>query len=279
MISATRWLERLEPAPERGPQRSSPLGDVVRWRLPAARDRDPALVDAAAALLTPVIMDTLPGYGDGRVAARCLCEADLGYVWLAGDRLVGMLALRDLRIDGVAVLYGLLAAIDPALQSLGLLRDVYLADALPRAKPDVLAVTTHSPVAYRSQVAFARRFGRPDARVLPDAATDGRVSEAARDFGRRVLGAALDRDPSTIPLDERLVRRGYRERDLQAEPMPRALEAACRGRTAEVAAFFRDDLALEVGDTVLVLVDVTGALARIAGAAPDDAAVSLRRRS
>lgn len=222
-----------------------------------ARRCDQAALEWTRAALLPMVQASLPGYGDSFTPARCLLEADEGALLMdAHGQWRGFVALRRACVEGVEALYLVLAVLDPAQQRRGWLERA-LRHALAQRPAAVLAATTNVPGLWH----LWRRLAQPQARIWPWSGES--APPQVRTWGRALLAQVLQRPVEEVPLDEKLVRRAYRSRDLQAVPIEAWLEqvrgAAARrgqGELVQLCALLGEELALRPGDAALLLAEL-----------------------
>ena len=201
-----------------GPSLWSARGRVLGWphdRFEAVRLSEQCAL--AASGFEPLVSSQLPGYGAraGQIAVTCLQMATCPV--LVRDRtshdLIGFIALRTTQIEGVKSGYILLTVFDPEVQAGGVFASAlaWLATAL---ELDVVAATTNVPGLVSGMWKVSDRIAASPWCYPHDALAPG-PARAATAWARRCVGAAIDKPPAEIELDEQLVRRGLREHNLQ----------------------------------------------------------------
>lgn len=196
----------------------SARGRVLDWsheRFEAVRLSEPCVLAASA--LAPLVLNQLPGYGEraGQIAVTCLQMATSPV--LVRDKtshdLIGFIALHTTRVEGVKSGYILLTVFDARAQARGVFASLlgWLARALGI---DVIAATTNVPGLVSGMLQVSRRLvASPWCYPHDPLPRDSRGVAAA--WARRCIGAAIDKPPEEVVIDDQLVRRGLREQNLQ----------------------------------------------------------------
>lgn len=261
-------LERWETRLESTPSAVQTIGNCTARFFDSPLSFRSGSDDCTADMLAPLIARTLPGYGQSLAPARCLANASRPVVFTRGTDFVGFLAFDLAQVHGVTVGYLTLAAVEPELQGTRLLSSAteYL---LSQCSVSVVAATTNVPDLYAMLERLSvSRCGAESPFILPH--LDSQSPAQACEFGRAVLASVLHKPLESVLLDRFMVRRRYRDRDLQSVPMHQYLlsrfssaQVAGRHRVAAVARGFSDYLHLESGDAVLVLAALDGTLASV----------------
>lgn len=251
----------FEPLLLRWPHESCGDGADRRLRFAGPAPSDAAVERMRDALL-PLISTTLPGYGDGLTPARCVLTATHPVVWLAADGSVsGFAAMNAVCVRNTTCVYLTLAAMMPTGRRRQRIRTEIRRVARDSAA-SLVAATTNVPAVYRMlRQVSADSFDDQNPRVWPatDTCFSRPVPGQVHDLADEILRAALPGAQTIV--DPLLVRRAYRERDLQATPAPRFFDdelrmARERQLDTSIARLFRDGLSLGVGDAAVVIAAV-----------------------